>query len=40
MIPIRGGTSRENLCRVRYRGRKLKSGPGQVHPMQIGKTPR
>ena len=39
---IRGGTSRENLWRVGYRVRKLKSGtsPGRVYPMQIGKTPQ
>ena len=38
----RGGTSRENLCWVGYRVRKLKSGtsPGRVYPMRVGKTPQ
>ena len=37
---VRDGTSRENLCRVGYRVRKMKSGPGlgRVYPMQIDKT--
>ena len=29
-IIIRGGASRQNLVRGRYRVRKLKSGPGRV----------
>ena len=42
IVPIRGGTSRENPCRVGYRVRKLKSGlgPGRVYPMRIGKSPQ
>ena len=35
-----GGTSRENPYRVGYRVRELKSGPGRVYPMQIGKPPQ
>ena len=36
----RGGTSRENLCQVRYWVQMLKSGPDRVDPMQIDKTPQ
>ena len=42
MTVLRGGTSRENPCRVGYRVRKEKSGPGpgRVYPMRIGKIPQ
>ena len=36
-VQCRGGTNRENLCRFRYRVRKLKSGPGRVYLMQNAK---
>ena len=31
-MSARGGTNRENMCRVRYRVRKLRSGPGPGLP--------
>ena len=31
----RGVTNRENLCRVGYQVRKLRSGPGRVYPMRV-----